>query len=59
LFLGFGDGTLRFELRAWTRRLDRWLDVKSEVGIAVDGALREAGMTISPPQQLHIYRESR
>jgi small-conductance mechanosensitive channel len=51
LFLGFGDSALRFELRVWTGRLDRHVAVRSELGIAVYAALREAGMTIPFPQQ--------
>jgi small-conductance mechanosensitive channel len=51
LFLGFGDSALRFVLQVWTARLDRHVAVKSELGIAVYAALREAGMTIPFPQQ--------
>jgi small-conductance mechanosensitive channel len=51
LFLGFGDSALRFELRAWTNRLDRFGLVKSELGIAVFRALRGAGISIPFPQQ--------
>ena len=36
---------------AWTARLDRHGAVKSELGIAVYAALREAGFTIPFPQQ--------
>ncbi|HKA61150.1 MAG TPA: mechanosensitive ion channel domain-containing protein [Methylomirabilota bacterium] len=50
LFLGFGDSALRFELRAWTNRLDRFGVVKSELGIAVFRALRGAGISIPFPQ---------
>jgi potassium efflux system protein len=50
LFLGFGDSALRFELRAWTNRLDRFGLVKSELGIAVFRALRGAGISIPFPQ---------
>ena len=58
LFLGFGDSALRFELRVWTYRLDRHVAVKSELGIAVYAALREAGMTIPLPQQeIRVYQE--
>jgi small-conductance mechanosensitive channel len=58
LFLGFGDSALRFELRAWTQRLDDAGGVKSELGVAVCAALREAGMTIPFPQQeIHIRSE--
>ena len=51
LFLGFGASALEFELRAWTNRLDRHVVVRSELGVAVYGALREAGFSIPFPQQ--------
>jgi small-conductance mechanosensitive channel len=51
LFLGFGDSALQFQLRAWTSRLDRHLMVRSELGVAVYGALRDAGFSIPFPQQ--------
>ena len=58
LFLGFGDSALRFELRVWTDRLDRHVAIKSELGIAVYAALREAGMRIPLPQQeVRVYQE--
>ena len=51
LFLGFGESALQFQLFAWTTRLDRHGAVKSELGIAVYAAFREAGFTIPFPQQ--------
>jgi small-conductance mechanosensitive channel len=51
LFLGFGDSALQFQLRAWTNRLDRHPQVRSELGVAVYTALREAGFSIPLPQQ--------
>ena len=51
LFLGFGDSALQFQLRAWTSRLDRHLMVRSELGVAVYAALRDAGFSIPFPQQ--------
>jgi small-conductance mechanosensitive channel len=51
LFLGFGDSALQFQLRAWTNRLDRHPQVRSELGVAVYTALREAGFSIPFPQQ--------
>jgi len=58
LFLGFGDSALKFELRVWTDRLDRWLIVRSELGVALYAALREAGMEIPFPQQeVRLRRE--
>jgi small-conductance mechanosensitive channel len=46
LFLGFGTSTLNFELRAWTSDFDRWVEIRSELGIAVYAALRGAGMEV-------------
>ena len=58
MFLGFGDSALRFQLQAWTARLDRYGTVKSELGVAVYAALRKAGMTIPLPQrELRIHRD--
>jgi small-conductance mechanosensitive channel len=51
LFLGFGASALQFELRAWTNRLDRHVVVRSELGVAVYAALKEAGFSIPFPQQ--------
>jgi len=59
-FLGFGDSALRFELQAWTHRLDDLLGVKSDLGVSVYAALREAGMAIALPQQeVHLRRDDR
>ena len=46
-----GGSALEFQLRAWTNRLDRHLMVRSELGVAVYAALREAGFSIPFPQQ--------
>jgi potassium-dependent mechanosensitive channel len=51
LFLGFGDSALQFQLWAWTNRLDRFGVIKSELGIAIYAAFREAGFAIPFPQQ--------
>ena len=51
LFLGFGDSALQFQLWAWTNRLDRFGIIKSELGIAIYAAFREAGFSIPLPQQ--------
>ena len=51
LFLGFGDSALNFELRAWTNRFDRWVVIRSELGVALYAALRDAGMEIPFPQR--------
>jgi small-conductance mechanosensitive channel len=51
LFLGFGDSALEFQLWAWTNRLDRFGVIKSELGIAIYTAFRDAGFAIPFPQQ--------
>jgi potassium-dependent mechanosensitive channel len=50
LFLGFGDSALRFELRAWTNRFDLWVQIQSELAVALYAALGEAGFEIPFPQ---------
>ncbi len=51
LFLGFGDSALQFQLWAWTNRLDRFGVIRSELGIAIYAAFRDAGFSIPLPQQ--------
>jgi len=53
LFLGFGDSSLDFSLRCWTKAPAP--DIQSDVGVAVNRALVEAGIEIPFPQQdLHV-----
>jgi small-conductance mechanosensitive channel len=59
LFLGFGDSALRFELRAWTDRFDLWLQVRSELAVALYAALGEAGFEIPFPQHDVRLRRAR
>ena len=54
LFLGFGDYALRFELRVWTDRLDRIDALRTELGVAVYAALREAGIAIAVARETRI-----
>jgi len=57
LFLGFGDSSLDFELRAWTA--ESFIRVASELRVAVNRALREAGIQIPFPQRdVHIRSDS-
>lgn len=51
LFLGFGDSSLNFQLRAWTDRVDRFIAIKSELAIGIERAITEAGITIPFPQR--------
>jgi small-conductance mechanosensitive channel len=55
LFIGFGDSSLDFELRAWTDRFENFVQTRSELAVAVNRALLEAGITIPFPQRdLHV-----
>ena len=49
LFTGFGASALEFQLRFWTED-SRWMRLKSDIGVAIQDALREAriGMPVTP-----------
>ncbi len=47
LVIGYGTGTLNFELRAWTDRFEHWAQVQSELAIALYEQARELG-TLPP-----------
>ncbi len=54
LFLGFGESSLDFSLRYWTH-YDTWLEVASDITVAANTALKEAGIEIPFPQRdLHV-----
>jgi potassium-dependent mechanosensitive channel len=54
LFLGFGDSSLDFRLLAWAE-LENRLDMESEIKVAINRELKEAGIEIPFPQHdLHI-----
>ncbi|MCF8346704.1 MAG: mechanosensitive ion channel [Bacteroidales bacterium] len=53
-FLGFGDSSLDFRVLAWTD-LDHRLEMESEIKVAINRAIKEAGIEIPFPQtDLHI-----
>jgi potassium efflux system protein len=55
LFLGFGESSLDFELRAFSPDVDRRLPIIHALHMGVDQAFREAGIEIAFPQRdLHI-----
>ena len=55
LFLGFGESSLDFSLRAWSDDFDNYLEIKSELTLAVHDALYAAGFEIPFPQRdLHL-----
>jgi small-conductance mechanosensitive channel len=54
-FLGFGESALNFELRVWVSNFDDAIAVQSELSMAVNAALREAGISVPFPQRdLHL-----
>lgn len=55
LFIGFGDSSLNFQLRAWTMSHDQWQVVKSDLAVGVWKALKEADIEVPFPQRdLHL-----
>jgi small-conductance mechanosensitive channel len=54
-FSGFGDSSLKFELRVYLLDLDNWFTVYGRLYQAIEHKLREAGVTIPFPQRdLHL-----
>ena len=54
IFVGFGDNSLDFQLRAWTEKVG-WVVIKSNLTLAVHEALEEAEIEIPFPQRdLHL-----
>ncbi len=51
LFLGFGDSSINFELRAWTDQFGDWFNIRSELAVAVYDAVNAAGMSFPFPQR--------
>jgi len=55
LFTGFGDSSLNFELRFWVLQFDDGMQVASDVTVALNRALADAGIVIPFPQRdLHL-----
>jgi small-conductance mechanosensitive channel len=55
LFVGFGDSSLDFELRAFTTDVQRWKQVRSDLALATSEALEAANIQIPFPQRdLHL-----
>jgi small-conductance mechanosensitive channel len=51
LFMGYGDSSINFELRAWTDQFDSWGAVRSELATAVYDAVYAAGFSFPFPQR--------
>ncbi len=55
LFVGFGDSSLDFLARGWTARFEDWVTTRSELMVAMERSLKEAGVEIPFPQRdLHL-----
>jgi potassium-dependent mechanosensitive channel len=58
-FLSFGDSSLDFKLRAWIANFDDGYSTKSDLAVAVQEALDEAGIGVPFPQRdLHLVSVS-
>ena len=51
LFMGYGDSSINFELRAWTAQFSNWSAIRSELAAAVYDAVYAAGMAFPFPQR--------
>lgn len=57
LFMSYGDSSVNFELRAWTDEYLNWRYVRSDLAVAVYGAVKEAGMSFPFPQRdVHLVQ---
>ena len=55
VFQGFGDSSLAFELRCWIPRYEEGFTMRSQLWVAINRKLREAGIEIPFPQRdLHL-----
>ncbi len=60
LFLGYGDSSINFELRAWTDKFNDWPRVKSELVVAIYHAVNKAGMSFPfPRRDVHLVHDYR
>jgi potassium efflux system protein len=52
LFMGYGDSSINFELRAWTDQFSSWYQIRSDLTIAVfDAVKKEIGVSFPFPQR--------
>ncbi len=51
VFTGFGDSSLDFQLKCWVERFELAVEVASELRVAVNRALADAGIEIPFPQR--------
>lgn len=60
LFLGYGDSSINFELRAWTDKFYEWTLIRSDLAVAVyDAVSCEADLSFPFPQRdVHLVFDS-
>ena len=55
LFREFGDSSLNFDVRFWTSDSTTWLELQSDINVAINNAFKKAGIEIPFPQRdLHL-----
>lgn len=50
IFSDFGNSSLDFVLRAWTKKFDQWVQIESEIRFAINKIFKENNITIPFPQ---------
>jgi potassium efflux system protein len=59
LFMGYGDSSINFELRAWTAQFDTWQTIRSDLAVATYDAVHAAGMSFPFPQrEVRLLRDA-
>ena len=51
VFVGFGDSSINFELRAWTDEFGNAIRIRTDLAAAVYDAIKAAGMSFPFPQR--------
>ncbi|MCW9066653.1 MAG: mechanosensitive ion channel [Ignavibacteriaceae bacterium] len=58
LFNDFGESSLDFELRCWTSDFASWVEIRSDIRVAIDEAFEKEEIVIPYPQRdLHIITD--
>jgi small-conductance mechanosensitive channel len=58
LFNDFAESYLEFELRCWTSNYGAWIDIRSEIRVAIDKTFKKEGIQIPFPQRdLHLVSD--
>ncbi len=58
LFQDFGESYLEFELRCWTSDYTDWIDIRSDLRVAINNSFEKEGIVIPFPQRdLHIITD--